>query len=477
MTADTNSHSEHLTLGQYLAQVQQAIRRTLPESCWVVAELTAFTRRPNGHCYLDLLESERGREIAKTRATLFAAAAGKVLGEWQRVTGGLPQAGMKVLLKVRADFSPQFGFSLNVTGIDPAYTLGDMQAKMQALIASLKERGWFDLQRQLPAPSGYWRVAVVAPHGAAGLADFRRDADRLAAAGVCAFEYFTATFQGREASDSIRGALRAVHARHQEAAFDVVCLIRGGGARADLAWLDEGNLAAWVCRLPIPVFTGLGHETDESLLDLVAHRRFDTPSKVIGHIRSSLAAEAVKLRAALERSESLIQRLVAGQTPLLDRAGARFSQTATGLLHRQQQRQATAGAQFASGSGQLIHLARLGLSEAAGAFFRLTLTLTEGERQKTRLAASCAASEAHALLARERNRLVLAGTLFDKTNPLALLERGFALVRGAGGEVIASARQAHEAGHLELTFADGKLVARADEASPHSVFLSQKASE
>lgn len=145
---------------------------------------------------------------------------------------GLPQAGMNVLLKVRADFSPQFGFSLMVTGIDPSYTLGDMQAKLQKIISSLRERGWLDLQRGLPAPSGYWRVAVVAPHEAAGLADFKRDAEQLAGAGVCQFEYFAATFQGKDCSESIRDALRQVHERHQAQGFDAVAIIRGAGRRA-----------------------------------------------------------------------------------------------------------------------------------------------------------------------------------------------------------------------------------------------------
>ncbi|MDH0084701.1 MULTISPECIES: exodeoxyribonuclease VII large subunit [Stutzerimonas] len=151
----------HLSLSAYLTQIQKAFRAAMPDSCWVVAELSDFKRRPNGHCYMDILESRDGNGVAKARCTMFANVAGKVLQQWQEATGGLPQAGMNVLLKVRADFSPQFGFSLMVTGIDPSYTLGDMQAKLQKIISSLRERGWLDLQRGLPAPSGYWRVAVV----------------------------------------------------------------------------------------------------------------------------------------------------------------------------------------------------------------------------------------------------------------------------------------------------------------------------
>ncbi|WP_256657396.1 exodeoxyribonuclease VII large subunit [Pseudomonas sp. 2FE] len=450
---------QHLTLSTYLTQVQRAIRAAVPDSSWVVAELSDFKRRPNGHCYMDILESRDGSEVAKARCTMFANVAGKVLAEWQRVTGGLPQAGMNVLLKVRAEFSPQYGFSLMVTGIDPSYTLGDMEAKVQQIIASLKERGWFDLQKGLPSPGGFWRVAVVAPHEAAGLADFRRDAEVMDQAGVCGFEYFGATFQGRDASESLRSALRAVHERHQQEAFDAVCIIRGGGAKADLAWLNDANVAAWVCRLPVPVFCGIGHEIDECVLDLVANRRFDTPSKVIGFIKTALMSEASTARARVERANSLILRLVTGQAPALERNWNTFRHWVREALHNEHRHLLEVQVSLDKGRDRLVGQQRMALQLAQDRFSRLGAGLCVSERQKTVLAASQVVSLSRALLSRESSRLTLASAIFDKTNPLALLDRGFALVRGPSGEIISSAQQARAAGTLDLAFADGHVTA------------------
>ena len=460
---DTNE--QHLTLSAYLSQIQKAIRAAVPDSSWVVAELSDFKRRPNGHCYMDILESSGGAEVAKARGTMFANVAGKVLGEWQKATGGPPQAGMNVLLKVRADFSPQFGFSLMVTAIDPSYTLGDMQAKMQRIIASLKERQWFDLQRGLTSPAGFWRVAVVAPHQAAGLADFQRDAGQLVAADVCGFEYFAATFQGRDASDSIRAALRSVHERHQHQPFDAVCIIRGGGAKSDLAWLNDANLAAWVCRLPVPVFTGIGHEVDECVLDLVAHRRFDTPSKVIGFIKTTLMSEASTARAQVERANALFLRLVAGQAPYLDRAWNSFCRLVTDMLHGERHHLVQQQNGLDNGRDRLIGMQRMALQIAQDRFSRLGGGLCVAERQRVFFAASRVATMSGMLVAKAVSRLELACTIYDKTNPLALLGRGFALVRGPDGEIISSAQQARDACTLDLAFADGHVIA--DVATTH----------
>lgn len=455
------ANSEHLTLSAYLKQVSKAIKLAMPDSCWVIAELSDFKLRANGHVYMDILESEAGKEVAKAKVTMFANLAGKVMAEWKNVTGGLPEAGMKVLIKVRAELSPQYGFSLNATGLDPSYTLGDMQAKLQEIISSLKGKGWFELQRKLPAPGGHWRIAVISPHEAAGLADFKRDAQLLDDAGVCRFDYFAATFQGKDTSESIRTAMRAVHERHQGDPYDAVCIIRGGGAKADLAHLNDGNLGAWVCRLPIPVYTGIGHEIDECLLDLVAHRKFDTPSKVIGFIKTSLIAEATGLRTGLQAGKAKILSLAAGERPMLERRWGEFARHVRGLTHRQHQIALQAKGRVDMAAGRLLSLHRMNLERRAGDLLRMGQGLCATQRQRILLAGGRSKSAGQALVERQRNQLALACTLYDKTNPLALLGRGFALVRGPSGEVITSAADALAAGSLDLTFADGRVAVEA----------------
>lgn len=371
---------QHQTLSSYLASIETAIKAVLPEAAWLVAELSSFTIRANGTVFMDLVQSLDGKEVAKAPGcVMFANVAKKVLEQWRAVTGGLPQAGMKVLVRVRPNFSVQYGFNLQVGGIDPSYTLGDMQAKMREIIDRLKEQQIYDNQRELAAPAGYWRVAVVSPFEAAGLADFQKDADMLARAGVCDFQYFAATFQGESSSQSLREALRVLFERHKENPFDVVCVIRGGGAKTDLAWLNDFELARWVCRIPIPVFTGIGHQTDETILDLVAKRKFDTPSKVIGFIKSCLSQEAGLLRGSIEWAASEMLRLVAAQKPAVDRSTARFSASAQQLLHVHQVRCDRAQADFSRLGAAVLAEHRKWLQWAPEAIMRHSASLVAGQ--------------------------------------------------------------------------------------------------
>lgn len=460
---------EHVTLGSYLKQVSKALKQAMPDSTWVVAELSDFKVRPNGHVYMDVIETEGGKEVAKAKVSMFSTVSRKVLAEWERVTGGLPAAGMKVLLKVRADLSPQYGFTLNATGLDPSYTLGDMQAKLQEMISFLKSKGWFDLQRMQPSPTGHWRIAVISPHEAAGLADFRRDAQMLADAGVCLFDYFSATFQGKATSESIRDAMKAVHECHKQEPYDAVVIIRGGGSKADLAHLNDVNLGAWVCRLPIPIYTGIGHEIDECLLDMVAHRKFDTPSKVIAFIRSSLVAEATQLRQGLHSGKAMMLALAAQERPLLERRWGEFARHVRNLTHRQHQAAMQAKGRVDIAIGKLLSGHRLHLQRRAGDLTRLGHSLCVAQRQHVLLATSRAKSQSLALVTREKGALAMACMLYDKTNPLALLGRGFALVRGPSGEIITSALQARDVRKLDLAFADGHVTAVAAESETNNV--------
>lgn len=454
---------EHTSLSQYLSRIQTAIRVAMPDQCWVAAELSDIKHRPNGNVFLEILESKNGKEVAKARCTMFGNVAAKVLKNWIEVTGAEPQPGMRVLLYVKTDFSPQYGLGLIVSAIDPSYTLGDMQAKVQRIIFSLKEKGMFDLQRKLTAPNGYWRIAVIAPHEAAGLADFRRDAELIQHNSVCQFEYFTATFQGNATSQTLKDALLQVHEQHKQEPFDVVCVIRGGGAKADLAWLNDLNLAAWMCRLPIPIYTGIGHEIDECVLDLVAHRKFDTPSKVIGFIRACLVDEASKLRSSIERGNRLITELVSRQVPTLDFAQNKFAQKTRDLLHSQQKTLTQAQAFFERGNSRLIGQEQLRLQRTSAEFLRLGLQQCETEQKKLLLKTAQAKSLTERLISKESARLTLACTLYEKTNPLALLNRGFAVVRDQKtGSIINTAQQAALSGSLVLSFADGKVQVNVD---------------
>jgi len=279
-----------LSLSDYLSAVQLVISETFAHTVWVKAEIRSLSAK-GGHYYFELADKDmEGKVTASCRGTLWRGQAAKVLSKFEKNTGMSLERGLNVLLKVSATFHAQYGFSLNIVDIDPTYTLGDLAKQYQMILTRLHEEGLLDLNQSLPMPFDIEHVLVIAPEKAAGLGDFRADADRLASTGACIFHYEHATFQGNHAPEDIRQALikGMKNLSKQHITADLIVIIRGGGAVGDLAYLNDYELAALVAEQPIPVWVGIGHERDRVMLDEVAHQSFDTPSKVIAGIRNHL---------------------------------------------------------------------------------------------------------------------------------------------------------------------------------------------
>lgn len=289
---DASTNQNHLTLSAFLSQVSDVINRSFPRPVWIQVEVSKISNR-SGHTYFDLIEyDEYGKEVAKARAALWANKKTVLLSKFKQATGSEIQDGMKVLLLMKSEFSGQYGFSFMVEDIDPAYTLGDMQAKLKAIREALQKAGLYDLNKRQVQPVEFTRVAVVSPENAAGLADFMREADILMSAGLCDFRYHAALFQGKGAAASIIKALDKVAKEHHAHPYDALVVIRGGGAASDLAWLNDYDLAARLAQMKLPVFTGIGHQIDDTILDEISLRRFDTPSKVSAHIAGTIVNNA-----------------------------------------------------------------------------------------------------------------------------------------------------------------------------------------
>ena len=281
-----------LRLSDYLSAVDMVIKQTFNHRVWVKAEIRNLSSK-SGHYYFELAEKDDdGKVIASCRGNLWRFKAARVLAKFERATGMPLDRDLTVLLKVSAGFHAQYGFSLTIEDIDPSYTLGDLARQYAEMVDRLTGEGLLNLNQQLPTPFDIEHVLVIAPEKAAGLGDFKADADRLARTGACHFHYHHATFQGNHAPSEIRQAI--VNAQQQfydtyQRLPDLLVIIRGGGAVGDLAYLNDYELAALVAEQPIPVWVGIGHERDKVILDEVAHSSFDTPSKVIAAIMTHLA--------------------------------------------------------------------------------------------------------------------------------------------------------------------------------------------
>jgi exodeoxyribonuclease VII large subunit len=295
------TRTNRITLLELNRLVREVIESEIPNEYWVEAELSEC-RESRGHCYMELIQKDEhsATPVAKASAKCWASKWMLIRPYFERTTGQRLHAGMKVLLRVYAQFHEAYGFSWIVTDIDPTYTLGDMARKRQEIIHQLKEEGVFDLQKELPLPLFCQHIAVISSETAAGYGDFCNQLADNPYGFQFRTQLFPAIMQGEGTEQSIIAALERIYSSIpllQEGlgeVFDCVVIIRGGGATSDMSGFDTLALAENVANFPIPIITGIGHDRDESILDMVSHTRVKTPTAaaafLISHLKEVLDA-------------------------------------------------------------------------------------------------------------------------------------------------------------------------------------------
>ena len=304
--------SEHYTLRQLNLLVREAIEETLPDEYWVEAELSEC-RENSGHCYMELIEKDEhsNTPVARASAKCWRQTWQMVKPYFERTTGQPLRAGMKVLVKVYAQFHEAYGFSWIISDIDPTYTLGNMARKRQEIIRQLKEEGVFDLQRELCIPTFAKRIAVISAQNAAGYGDFCRQLEDNDYSFRFEVTLFPAVMQGEQVEQSVINALNSIYERIHD--YDVVCILRGGGATADLSGFDTLALAENVAQFPLPIITGIGHDRDESILDMVANTKVKTPTAAAALLIDNLLRILERLDDASQRISNAVNQRISSQ--------------------------------------------------------------------------------------------------------------------------------------------------------------------
>ncbi len=249
-------------------------------SQWIVAEISEINEHYSGHCYLELIEKEEENDtiIARAKAMIWAVSYRMIKPYFETSTKERLSAGMRVMLKVEISFHEVYGYSLIIKDINPAYTIGDIARKRALIIERLQDEGVMNLNKEIALPKCLQRIAVVSSSGAAGYTDFCQQLNQNGFGYVFYHKLFHATMQGADTESTIIKALECIYESKDN--FDAVVIIRGGGATADLSWFDNYNIAFHCTQFPLPIFTGIGHDKDISVLDLVAHSSFKTPTAV-----------------------------------------------------------------------------------------------------------------------------------------------------------------------------------------------------
>ena len=400
----------HITL----VELQRRIKMTLSEQfalpVWVSAEVADLKVNYSGHCYLELIEkdhkSENGVPTAQVRAVIWRSSYSRIAAYFEAETGQRLAPGIRILAQVLISYHELYGLSLQITDIDSAYTLGEMEQQRQKTIARLQEEGVWEMNRTVPMPLLVQRLAVVSSAQAAGYQDFCKELGRSG----YRFDLtlFDAVMQGTAAEESILMALGRVAERQEE--FDAVVIVRGGGSTTDLNCFNAYRLSSHVAQFPLPVLTGIGHDKDQSVVDMVAHLPLKTPTAVAGWL--------------IERMSSIEGWLEGAAQQLHDITTTRMRE------------------------------AELRLEQQLGDVRRLTMERTIQEKLRLEAAERLLPERIETLLRFEQQRLERAEEVVESRSPQQILKLGFAILRGED-RAIRTTEELKQHTRLKVELSDG----------------------
>jgi exodeoxyribonuclease VII large subunit len=268
---------QELSLSELNLKIQQTLEEQLASSYWVVAEITQLQINQSGHCYLELVQKEEGKVIAKARATIWAYSYRNISAWFEKITGTQLNAGMRILANAKVTFHEVYGLSLNVKDIDPSFTLGEREKARQEVIQKLESDGVMEMNRGIELPDVPQKIAIISSETAAGYGDFIDQLINNSYGFNVHYQFFPSTMQGDKAPESIINSLHQIYDANNA---ELVVIIRGGGSQLDLDCFDDYELCSHIAQFPLPVLTGIGHERDTSIADMVAHTQLKTPTAV-----------------------------------------------------------------------------------------------------------------------------------------------------------------------------------------------------
>ena len=427
---------DFLELSELLARVKEGIADAFPDRYWVKAEIASL-RLSGGHCYLELTENVRGRKVADSRAVIWRSQYPQLKAYFEQQTGQELKAGLSVLVRVQVSFHEQYGFSLYVDDIDPAFTMGAQALAKKKAIEKLTTLGYLEMQQELSLPALPYRLAVITSKTAAGYGDFRKHLLENEAGYAFQLDLYEAIMQGEQAPASIISALLEA----QEQPYDALLILRGGGSDQDLACFDDYDLAVAIATCGVPVVTAIGHERDFHIADLVANRYVKTPTALADLFLDLYAAEDAKLDALETRVRKAIADRLGGMGQQVDGISARIRLGLLGRVHSEERIvQDRAGG------------IRLGLTRKYADLVRKV----DAAVNRLKFASGARLGEAFSALA-------LKEALIRSSDPRNILRLGYVLVTGRDNKVLKSVERVGVGDRIGVRFADGSLTAKVDE--------------
>ncbi len=444
-----------VTLEQFCNQVKYVVEQSGLEA-WVTAEIAQISIS-RGHYYLELIQKSDLSDApsAKLRCNIWSGMYDNVIRPFIDATGGELAAGMKIRAYIRATYHTVYGLSGIIVGIDPTYTLGDLEARRRAIWAQLQEDGVTDINKSQRLPTVMKRIAVVSASTAAGYGDF---CDQLANNGYGITFHptlFPSVVQGVEAERSIIAALDAIAKRCDE--FDVVAIIRGGGSKMDLACFDSYLIASNIAQFPLPIITGIGHERDQSIADLVANTSVKTPTAVAEFLISHDADALQHLEELCQSVKWLSSQSLAKNKALADNLSIRLlSSASTSLSAAKETNERLRVLMMTSAKAKILN-SKQNITSLSTSVVNAGKRSCENQRSIINNRIDKIFQSAKYQLIQNLNKIENIEVRLKAVDPRAVLARGYSVTTKENGERITSAKEIHESDVITTYFADGKV--------------------
>ena len=441
-----------LTLSEYLEGVQHIITE-FPRNIWVKAEVEKV-KQTSAYCYIDLVEKSDKGFAAKTSAKIWSSKFAMLNQMFYDVTGSWIAEGMGILICVDSDFNPKFGYSLNIVDIDPTFTLGDMAKRRAETIQKLKDDGVWDMNHDLEFPMLPQRIAVISSKTAAGYGDFMNQLDSNTSKLKFYTCLFDTTMQGESCPNSVIYSLDRIF--EQADKFDVVVIIRGGGATSDMLAFDNYDMASCCAQFPLPIISGIGHERDECIVDMVANTRCKTPTAV-----AAMLIE--KMEEQLNYIEDMQLSIAQTANNMLDKSAVSLERIGEYVRTKAKERLTKEESKLSKALTLLTTIPRNTIKMEESVLLQLRSGIKSIAISNMRIAANSAEvrkqhikTEAKNILAKEAAELANKKKLIEAYSPDSILKKGFTLTL-LNGKAIKDATLLNEGDVIETITANGKI--------------------
>lgn len=454
--------NDKLSLTELQLIIRDSLYTALPGFYWVTAEIADIRENFAGHCYLELIEKHPDdiNLKAKVRAIIWSNRIRFIRQLFEEMTGESLKSGLKVLVQIKVEYHEVYGLSLVINDIDPAFTLGEMAVKRQQILKRLEDEGVISMNRDLPFPMLPKKIAVISSPNAAGLTDFLKHLNDNS----FGYKFYTALFeaamQGTETETGIISALNRISENIN--LFDIVVIVRGGGSQSDLSWFDNYNIAYHITQFPLPVITGIGHEKDLSVTDIVAHRSEKTPTAVADFLIETMRSTEEHILDIWVQISSYSLDVLEVEKNRLDTCRMKLIPVARTKLTSERERLSESIIRLINTGKDILVREEATPAKQLSRLLSASKSLTTNLESKLKESESAMMTFTYSFTREKVSELKVLANSLNLLSPLNVLKRGYTLT-SLKGKILLSAGMIENGDLIKTTFSDGIITSRVTE--------------